>query len=264
MAFAANSILVRVALAEGLIGPGAFGAIRLLSGAVMLLLIVLAQGQVRVAVARANAASAATLLVYVVGFSYAYVTLETGTGALILFGGVQITMFCGALLGGERPALARWIGAGLGLLGLAVLFGPTVESPDIGGASLMAFAAIGWGLYSLRGRKAEAPTQATAANFVLATPFALLVWWILPDETGVTSTGVMLALASGAVASGIGYAIWYSVLPYLKPTQAAVLQLSVPIIALSGGVVFLREPLTWTFVLAATLIIAGVIVALRR
>jgi len=264
IAFAANSVLVRSALAQNLIDPAAFGAIRLLSGAVVLATLVLLRGQTQVALGRASFVSATALLVYVTGFSYAYISLETGTGALILFGGVQITMFAGALAAGERPAPVRWLGAGLGLSGLAVLFGPTAESPDIGGALLMAVAAIGWGIYSLRGRSETAPTPATAANFILAAPVALAFWAVFPAETTVSLNGVWLAVASGALASGIGYALWYSVLPSLKSTQAAILQLTVPIIALAGGIAFLGEPLTWTFAIASALIISGVIVGLLR
>ena len=263
VAFAANSVLVRGALAQGQIGPAAFGAIRLLSGVMMLAVLLALQGGLGQIFAHSSAASAAALLVYVTGFSFAYVWLDTGTGALILFGGVQITMFAGALLGGERPTMARWAGAGLALLGLALLFGPTAQAPDAIGALLMAAAAVGWGIYTLRGRHSNAPTGATAANFLLATPVAMLIWWAAPQETAITGQGLALAVASGALASGIGYALWYSVLPALRPTQAAIMQLTVPVIALLGGILFLGEALTWVFTGAAVLIITGVLVALR-
>ena len=264
VAFAANSVLVRAALAQGQIGPAAFGAIRLLSGVAMLAIVLAVQGRLRGVMTQANVISATALLIYVTGFSFAYLWLDTGTGALILFGGVQITMFAGALLAGERPGLSRWAGAGLGLLGLAVLFGPKAGAPDFGGAMLMAGAAMGWGVYTLRGRSSTAPTQATAANFMLATPVAVMLWLLMPDTTPAAPQGIALAVTSGAIASGIGYALWYAVLPALKSTQAAILQLAVPVIALAGGVLLLGEPFTWLFVLAATLVMAGVVVALKR
>ena len=264
VAFAANSVLVRAALAQGQIGPAAFGAIRLLSGVAMLAIVLAVQGRLRGVMTQANVISATALLIYVTGFSFAYLWLDTGTGALILFGGGQITMFAGALLAGERPGLSRWAGAGLGLLGLAVLFGPKAGAPDFGGAMLMAGAAMGWGVYTLRGRSSTAPTQATAANFMLATPVAVMLWLLMPDTTPAAPQGIALAVTSGAIASGIGYALWYAVLPALKSTQAAILQLAVPVIALAGGVLLLGEPFTWLFVLAATLVMAGVVVALKR
>jgi len=264
VAFAANSVLVRGALAQEQIGPAAFGAVRLLSGAAMLAVILAVRGGFTSILSRPSFASVAALLVYVTGFSYAYLWLDAGTGALILFGGVQITMFAGALIGGERPSTGRWLGAALGMLGLAILFGPSATVPDLSGAALMGIAALGWGIYSLRGRYIDAPIRATAANFLLATPLALLLWWAAPSEPEMTLRGAALAIASGALASGIGYAIWYSVLPALKPTQAAILQLSVPVIALAGGIAFLGESFTWVFAAAATIIMAGVLLGLRR
>lgn len=218
VAFAANSVLVRSALAYGHIDPATFGGVRLLAGTLMLAVIVAVRGHGWLAFAQINFGSSAALLVYVAGFSFAYVSLETGTGALILFGGVQVTMFAGALLKGEQPGKARWAGAGLGMLGLAILFGPTAQQPDTGGAVLMGLAAVGWGIYSLRGQRGNAPIEATAANFALATPVALLLVWLLPVDIYANPEGLLLAAASGALASGVGYALWYSVLPSLTTT----------------------------------------------
>lgn len=162
-AFAANSVLTRSALALDQIGPGAFVAIRLASGAIMLAALVAFRGGLGSMLRHGSVASAASLLLYAAAFSFAYVTLDAGLGALILFGGTQITMFAGALLKGERPAPARWVGSLLGMIGLGILFAPGASSPDLWGTVLMAFSAIGWGIYSLRGREVSAPLRATAS-----------------------------------------------------------------------------------------------------
>ncbi len=263
VAFAANSILVRSALATGAIGPAAFGAIRLVSGAVLLLGLSLVSGKRKALFPKGSVLSGMALLVYVSGFSYAYLWLDTGTGALILFGGVQVTMFAGALIAGERPGAARWLGAGLALGGLALLFGPKAGRPDIIGAALMAAAAVGWGVYSLRGRKVAAPVAEAASTFTLAAPFAVALWAGFASATPVSAGGVTFAVLSGALASGVGYAIWYAVLPAIRSSTAAIVQLAVPLLALLGGVLWLSEPLTWSFMLAAPLIIAGVLIALK-
>ncbi|MBL1436815.1 MAG: DMT family transporter [Rhodobacteraceae bacterium] len=264
IAFAANSVLVRSALASEAIGPAAFGAVRLASGAVILLALTLITRERRALFPAGSVVSGAALLVYVVGFSYAYLWLDTGTGALILFGGVQVTMFAGALMAGEKMPRARWLGAGLAMLGLALLFGPNSGRPDVFGAALMAVAAVGWGVYSLRGRAVKRPLAASASTFLLATPLAAALLLVFPDGVGISPSGVGLAVASGAIASGLGYALWYTVLPQISSSMAAVLQLSVPIIALAGGMLLLSEPLTQSFLMAAPLIVVGVLVAIRR
>ncbi len=199
-----------------------------------------------------------------VGFSYAYISLDTGTGALILFGGVQITMFLGAFLVGERLGLNRWFGSILGLTGLTILFLPGASAPSLIGAFLMIAAAVGWGSYSMLGKSATNPLATTASNFIAATPIALLLWIVAPFEVAVSTNGILLAICSGALASALGYAIWYSVLPQIDASLAAIAQLSVPIIALLGGMIFLSEPLTIRFIIAAILIICGVLTALYR
>ncbi|MGE4611891.1 MAG: DMT family transporter [Paracoccaceae bacterium] len=264
VAFAANSVLTRSALAVELIGPGAFMAIRLASGAVTLGALVAFRGGLGRMRGHGGVISAAALLLYAAAFSFAYVTLEAGIGALILFGGVQITMFAGALLAGERPHAVRWIGAFLGMAGLGVLFGPGAARPDLVGAIMMAFSALGWGIYTLRGRSVAAPLEATAVNFLFAAPFGVFLWVLFPAGAAVSTSGVLLAIASGSLASGVGYALWYSVLPKLESTLAAIFQLSVPIIALAGGVLFLGEAVTLYFAISAGLIIAGVLVAVRK
>ena len=197
------------------------------------------------------------------GFSFAYVTLEAGAGALILFGGVQITMFAGALVVREQVPRARWIGAGVAFAGLLVLLWPQGGiAPDTQGAALMAAAAVGWGVYSLLGRGSANPLGATAANFALALPAGVLIFALLPDT--VTARGAALAVISGALTSGAGYALWYTVLPRLAASVAAVAQLTVPLIAAAAGMALLGEPVSARFALAAVLVLGGVIYSLRR
>lgn len=261
LAFAANSVLTRSALALGQIGPGAFTAIRLASGAMALFALVAVRGETRRYLRRGTPGSAAALFVYAGAFSYSYVTLDTGIGALILFGGVQITMFAGALYLGERPGPARWLGTTMGMVGLAVLFAPGAKAPDVFGAFLMAASAVGWGIYSLRGRSISRPLATTAANFLLAAPAGVLLWLVFGTGVSLTVPGFALAVASGALASGMGYAIWYAVLPKLDSSLAAIAQLTVPLIALSGGIVFLGERATWSFAISSALILGGVAIA---
>ncbi|WP_300513624.1 DMT family transporter [Aliiroseovarius sp.] len=260
LAFAANSILNRAALAGGEAGPASFAALRLVSGAVVLCLLVALRdpGRVRRAL---DAGNAGALALYVLGFSFAYVSLDAGVGALILFGGVQVTMFAGALIGGEPVPRARWLGAGVALAGLGVLVWPgTGVSLPLSGVALMLAAAVGWGLYSLRGRGGADPLATTAASFLLAVPAGLLVFLLLPD--GMSPVGAALAVTSGAMTSGLGYALWYTVLPGLGATRAAVAQLSVPLIAAAGGLA-LGEALSGRLVVAAVLVLGGVGLSLR-
>ncbi|MSU89671.1 EamA family transporter [Rhodobacteraceae bacterium 2CG4] len=263
VAFAANSILNRAALAGQDMDPAVFTAIRLVSGAAVLAALAAARGGSSILRA-GTPLSAAALLVYAVFFSFAYVTLDTGLGALLLFGGVQITMFGGALLAGQRPGPYRWAGSAMGLAGLAVLFLPGAAAPDPLGAAMMLLAAAGWGVYSLRGARAGDPLATTAGNFVYAAPVALALMLAAGDPGApVTGTAVALAVASGAAASGLGYAIWYAALPALDASLAAVAQLTVPLIALAGGIVLLGESASLTFALAAALILGGVALAVR-
>lgn len=264
IAFAANSVLNRLALEGGDMGPASFAAIRLLSGAAMLVALVLARrGGLAQLYSRIDWTGPLTLALYVLGFSFAYVTLDAGVGALILFGGVQITMFAGAVLAREAIPPTRWVGAALAFGGLVWLMWPQAGvSPDGTGAALMIAAALGWGLYSLIGRRAGDPLVATARNFMLAAPAGLVVWAVMPDAASWRGAG--LAVMSGVVTSGLGYALWYRVLPGLPAAVAAVAQLTVPIIAMAGGVVFLAETPDVRFMLAAGLVMGGVIVSLYR
>ncbi len=256
-AFAANSLINRAALAEALIEPLPFALVRVTAGALVLGLMV----RERPALTAARIGAAAALTAYLVGFSLAYVALDAGIGALILFAGVQVTMFAGALAAGERPGAARWAGAALALGGLGAMFLPGVDAvPAPGAAALMAVAAIGWGLYSLAGRGARRPLAQTAANFIVATPMVALI--ALPFVgTAPQPAGIALAVVSGAITSGLGYALWYRVLPGLGATRAAAAQLGVPVIAMFGGILLLGESLSAAALLAAAVVMAGVALA---
>lgn len=262
IAFAANSVLNRMALKGGLIDAFDFAAIRLGSGAIALCILALILGRRIPMVAKDRAVGAGSLLLYMVGFSFAYLAMDAGVGALILFGGVQVTMFLGALLLGEPIPLRRWIGAGLAAFGLAWLLWPGPEARlEWGPVLAMAAAAIGWGIYSLAGRRGGDPLASTAANFLLATPVALAL--VLFGRSGdvATPAGISLALVSGVVTSGFGYALWYRVLPQLDAARAGVAQLSVPVIAVIGGMAFLAEPLTLRLAVAVILVLGGVFLA---
>ncbi len=264
VAFAANSVLNRLALADGMIGPSAFAMIRVGSGALVLAVLVFWQDRRLVDLSEVSWVSTGALSLYVLGFSYAYLTLGAATGALILFGGVQITMFAGALSARENMPTARWIGAGIAFGGLVFLLAPSADAPALAGVVLMAAAALGWGIYSLYGRRIRRPLQATAANFLLSVPVALVVGLAVGDDLPIRAEGVGLAVLSGAVTSGLGYALWYLVLPRLASTVAAVAQLTVPVIALAGGMVFLGEVATVQFIIATALILGGVTISIRR
>ncbi len=261
LAFAGNSLLNRAAVGGGHIDPFAFAAIRVAAGAGVLL--ILARARAKSLPWRGRLGAVLALTAYMLGFSAAYLGLEAGTGALILFGTVQVTMFAGALRGGEALPPRRWVGAGLALLGLGALLLPgTGAVPALPPALAMMAAGIGWGLYSLSGRGGADPLAATAANFALALPLVLLPLLALPIH--VNLPGAALAVASGAVASGLGYALWFAVVPQLGAARAAVAQLSVPVIALLGGALLLAELPGPAVLAAALLVLAGVALALRR
>ncbi len=261
-AFAANSLLNRAAVGAGEIGALPFAVVRTLAGAIALVALVGLRRRAALPRARFLSVGALSLATYMIGFSLAYLRLDAGAGALILFGGVQLTMFAGALIGGERPPALRWGGAALALSGLAWMVWPSGGAAlDAGFAGLMGIAALGWGVYSLNGRQSADPLAATAANFVLAAPIcavAVLFAPTGPDMTEASVTGLALAVVSGAVTSGLGYALWYAVLPRLEASVAALAQLTVPVIALSGGVLVLGEQVDPVTVAAAALVLGGV------
>ena len=262
-AFAANSVLNRLAVGAGLSDPLVFAVIRLAAGAVTLAVLIGLRRALRGGLVwpdrRGRAVGALSLLVYLFGFSLAYVVLDAGVGALILFGSVQITMFAGALWAREAVPPRRWAGAVLAFAGLVWLMAPGGAVGSALHAGLMALAGIGWGIYSLAGRGQPDALAATGWNFVLALPLgAAALVWAAPMAT---AQGIWLAVLSGAVSSGLGYALWYTVLPRLGAARAAVAQLTVPVIALLAGVILLDEAVGLRVALAAAVVLAGVALA---
>ena len=259
VAFATNSLLNRAALAEEAIGPANFATIRVVSGVFILLLLLAFRNRSIPRPAAPNWGGIAGLSAYMLGFSYAYVSLDAGLGALILFGGVQITMFAGGVLGGDKPPVVRWVGMILSMFGLAILFWPTdYGTLHLTSYALMTVAALGWGIYSLIGRTVADPLHATAWNFTYSLPVAVAAQFLIPDTQAATQSGIILAVISGAVTSGLGYALWYSVLPRLGATVGALSQLSVPVIALVLGALILNEEVTLKSVGASVLVLGGI------
>lgn len=259
-AFAANSVLARLALRAGAADPASYAAIRLATGALMLGAIVALRR--RRPGAAGNWPAALLLALYAVPFSFAYVALTTGTGALILFGTVQVTMVGAGLVLGERPRATTWAGAALAAAGLVALVLPGLEAPPPGPAALMALAGAAWGAYSLVGRGATEPLLATGGNFLRAAPLALVVLaaarLLGAPGLGVTALGAVLATTSGALASGLGYVAWYAALPGLTRTEAALTQPAVLVLAAAAGVLLLGEPLTLRLVLSGATVLAGI------
>lgn len=261
VAFASNSLLNRLALGQDAIDPVSYTTIRLSSGAAMLFLLASLQRKTGQPILRGSWISAAFLFLYAVCFSFAYLSLSAGTGALILFGSVQVTMIVLALRGGERPLWLEWAGLFLALGGLVYLVFPGLTAPSPIGSGLMAVAGVAWGFYTLRGRGSGNPLGDTAGNFVHAVPMVLIVLLISFGNISVSSSGVMYAVLSGALASGVGYVIWYAALRGLTATRAATVQLSVPVIAAWGGVAFLAENVSARLVIAGMLILGGIALA---
>lgn len=262
-AFAANSILNRLALAEGEIGPAGFAAIRVAAGVLVLAILLIIRDKALPRPSKPQLTPVVGLILYMLGFSFAYVSMDAGVGALVLFGGVQLTMFIGSLVEGEKPPPQRWAGMVLAMLGLAVLSVPRGPvSLDPVAIMLMSVAAVGWGLYSLAGRRVSDPTKATGWNFLYCLPAVVAALFLWPDTTTPSSYGIVLAAISGGVTSALGYALWYSLLPKLGATKGALAQLSAPVIALALGILMLGESVTWTALLAATLILGGIAVGL--
>ena len=262
VAFAANSILCRLALGVGLIDAASFATIRTISGALVLAGILLLRQ--KPVTARPDWRSVLALYLYMVFFAFAYLSLSAGTGALILFGAVQLTMFTVALRNGEHFPAVSWAGLALAVGGLVYLVSPGLTAPDPLGAALMTVAGIAWGGYSLVGRSAADPTEATAHNFLYAVPLVVATSLVFLGDVEVTAAGAGYAVASGAVASGIGYAIWYTALKGLTGTAAATVQLSVPVIAAIGGVLLLSEAVTLRLVVASAATLGGVALVLTQ
>lgn len=263
IAFASNSLLCRAALKHTSIDAATFTFVRILSGAVILWFVVKSRG-----VAWKTAGtwpSALALFIYAAAFSFAYNTLPAGTGALLLFGAVQATMILWGLRQGERLGILQIIGLILAVIGLVVLVFPGLAAPPLAGATLMLAAGIAWGIYSLRGKGEIKPVMATAGNFIRAAPFAALVSLIFLPSLRSDRSGIFYAVISGALTSGLGYVIWYNVLPHLKAASAATVQLSVPVIAATGGILLLGEPITFRYLIASAAVLGGIaLVVLER
>jgi len=271
IAFAANSVLGRMAIGgsdRALIDPASYSAVRLISGAVMLAVLVAlgGAGQSRSLRLRSGSwGSAFALFVYAAAFSYAYVALETGIGALILFACVQATMIGWALKEGDRPSGLEWLGLVTAFAAFVWLVSPGLSAPDPAAAALMALSGVAWGIYSLRGRGLPDPLKATADNFVRSVVFlvplaALVAASRMPVHASVQ--GLMLATLSGAVTSGLGYALWYRALRQIGATQGAIVQLSVPVIAAIGGTLLLAEGWTLRLIISSLLILGGIALAI--
>jgi drug/metabolite transporter (DMT)-like permease len=259
IAFAFNSILCRLALQNGEIDAAGFTLIRLASGAVTLIIICyFFAPKASADEKRGNWFSAFFLFAYAVCFSFAYVNLTTGTGALILFGSVQATMIFAALLKGERPRMLEWCGLAGAFGGLVYLVFPGLTAPPLLSSALMAVAGSSWGFYTLRGRKTVNPLADTTGNFVRAAPLAVFAALPFVGQLHFSSKGIALAVLSGALASGVGYSVWYAALRFHTATRAAILQLSVPVLAGFGGVILLAETVSARLLTATVLIIGGI------
>ncbi len=269
IAFAANSVFNRLALGSNAIDASSYVGIRLVSGAATLwLLNSMSKGTFNfsnkpfLTHLKPSFLSAFYLFVYGIAFSFAYRSLNSGMGAFILFGTVQTTMLSKAVLKGERPHISEWFGLVVALGGLIYLVFPGLSAPDSLGAVLMFIAGVAWAFYTLRGRGVKDPLETTALNFICSVPMVLVVNLFMMQQIHYSTEGVVFALISGAVTSGVGYAIWYTALRGLTTTQAALLQLLVPILAALGGVIFLSENVTMRLVSAGVMIIVGVLLAL--
>jgi len=265
IAFAANSLLCRMALGGHLIDPVSFTSLRLASGALALVLIVRVMGKPGETRRRAGSwGSGFALFAYAIAFSLAYVSLAAGMGALILFGSVQLTMIGVALKSGEKLRAAQWVGSAAAFAGLVYLVMPGIAAPDPLGALLMCGSGVAWGVYSIRGRGASEPIALTAGNFVRSAPMAIVASALAISAFHLEPYGLLLALTSGIVTSGLGYVLWYKALRSLTTTQAAVVQLTVPVIAAFGGVAFLSEEVSFRLVIASAVILGGVALAVVK
>jgi drug/metabolite transporter (DMT)-like permease len=264
VAFAANSLLCRLALGEQQIDAASFTAVRVLSGAITLTLFMLPHWRRGGRRFEPDWRAAVMLFAYMIFFSFAYLSLSAGTGALLLFGAVQLTMILAALRAGERFTPWSWTGLLLAVMGLVYLVSPGITAPDPLGAVFMLVAGLAWGIYSLLGKRASNPLRATAHNFLLAAPLAIASSVVFIADFYISTRGLVLAVASGAVASGLGYVIWYAALSGLTSTRAATVQLSVPVIAAIGGVLMLSEPVTLRMVVASVATLGGIALVLLQ
>lgn len=263
LAFAGNSVLCRLALGGNSIDAASFTSIRLLSGIVMLVAILKMTGKVGKNISKGSWPAALMLFLYAAAFSFAYITLDTGTGALILFGAVQITMIMIGQFTGHRLNFGEWAGVLLAFSGFIYLVMPGLTTPSLGGFLLMAVAGIAWGIYTLKGRNSTNPVGDTAYNFLRTLPFVIILILVALPTARLSPEGVLLAITSGAITSGIGYAVWYHALGGLSVSKAAVVQLLVPVIAALGGAAFAGEAISLHLMLSSLLVLGGILVVIR-
>jgi drug/metabolite transporter (DMT)-like permease len=263
IAFAANSVLCRLALGNEAIDASSFTGLRLLSGAISLFIILGLKGRLKTSgaliVSKGSWWAAFALFIYAITFSYAYLSVDTGTGALILFGAVQITMIMLSIIAGTRLHLIEWSGVLIAFSGFIYLVLPNISTPSFNGFILMTISGIAWGIYTLKGRNSKFPLMDTTYNFIRTIPFVILLAVVTMQNMEYTVEGIILALISGAITSGVGYTIWYIALSGLSSTQAAVIQLSVPIIAAIGGVIFVSEVITMRLIISTTVVLTGIL-----
>lgn len=261
VSFASNSLLCRAALGHGAIDAVTFSTVRIVAGAAMLLVLanIGSPGDSQTA---GSWTSALVMFLYAIPFAIAYVSLTTGTGALLLFGSVQVTMLIAAVISGTRPHPLQWLGLVCAAAGLVYLTLPGLAAPDLVGAIMMITAGIAWGVYSLRGRGAANPLAQTTSNFVKALPMTLGVSVVAFSWFHAEPRGIVLAAVSGAITSGLGYVVWYAALRGLSAFRAAVVQLPVPVIAAAGGVAFLGETISPRLIVATGLVLGGIAMAL--
>jgi drug/metabolite transporter (DMT)-like permease len=257
IAFAGNSLLCRLALKETAIDAASFTTVRMLSAALVLGLLIGFKASVYRS--SGNWPSALALFGYAAGFSFAYISLSAGTGALLLFGAVQATMIGVGIYRGERLVGWRLAGFMLAIGGLVILLLPGLSAPPLFSALSMVGAGIAWGIYSLRGKGVGSPLAATAGNFLRTLPLTACLSLLMYQRMSFDNAGLVYAVLSGALTSGIGYAIWYQVLPSLRSTTAATVQLSVPVLAAVGGILLLGEPLGWRLLVASIAILTGIL-----
>jgi len=265
LAFSGNAVLTRAALATYNMDPELVLLLRVSSGAITLLFICYLRKYSLKIFSNLHLKTAAALSLYLVGFSYAFTGLETGIGVLIQFGVVQLVMFASSFLSDQQVPKNKNIGAIIAFTGLIYLLWPSGDfTLDLTSSVLMAIAGMAWGIYSILGKNAESAISSTTASFLISTPICLLFVLLLPNDSDFSwsSTGALLAISSGSITSGIGYALWYYVLPKIPSTNAAVSQLSVPLIAAAGGMIFMQELITLKFVLSCILVLGGIAITI--
>ncbi|WP_415896123.1 DMT family transporter [Neptuniibacter sp. PT34_22] len=262
IAFAGNSVLCRLALGDEAIDAASFTSIRLLSGIVVLLAIFSFMNRGKANVAKGSWKGAFFLFAYAITFSYGYITLETGIGALVLFGSVQISIILINMFKGNKLHSMEWVGAIVAFAGFVYLIFPSLATPSAVGFGLMTMAGVAWGFYTLAGKGSNNPLGDTTSNFLRTLPFVLILVLLSFDDASLSTEGIWLAILSGGLASGIGYAIWYQALGSLSAIQAAVVQLLVPVIAAAGGVAFAGEEITWRLVIASVVVLGGIMIVI--